>query len=304
MDLKTAKQIFMQSREAEGVTIATYKAYNITMRQFLLYLYDKDIYSIDQLDAPCIREFLISVKARGVRNISVHKDFRVIRTFCLFLFQNDYVDSNPMANVKAPKVEKRIIRTFTAQEIKKLLSAFDTNDYFGMRNYCMMSLLFSTGIRKAELCNIRLDDINVTTELIRIRGKGQKERFVPIGRTMKRTLKAYLVQRDEFVKRNKRNSMYLYVSAHEDNLTVNGVGGIFYKLKKALKIPGERINCHTWRHTFAKNYLLNGGDIFSLQKILGHAELESTKIYLNLNTEEMKQQHAKYNPLDNSDWLL
>ena len=78
---------------------------------------------------------------------------------------------------------------------------------------------------------------------------------------------------------------------------------LFQKLKKNLKLTGEKISCHTWRHTFAKNYLLNGGDIFSLQKILGHADIVTTKNYLHLNEKEVKLQHAKYNPLDNKDWL-
>lgn len=86
-------------------------------------------------------------------------------------------------------------------------------------------------------------------------------------------------------------------------MTNSGVDILFQKLKKELKLTGEKVSSHTWRHTFAKNYLLNGGDVFSLQKIMGHADLETTRGYLSLNNEEIKLQHARYNPLDNKDWL-
>lgn len=86
-------------------------------------------------------------------------------------------------------------------------------------------------------------------------------------------------------------------------MTTSCLAVLFQKLKKTLKITGEKVSCHTWRHTFAKTYLLNGGDIFSLQKILGHADIVTTKNYLNLNEKEIKTQHAKFNPLDNKDWL-
>jgi site-specific recombinase XerD len=86
-------------------------------------------------------------------------------------------------------------------------------------------------------------------------------------------------------------------------MTNSGIDIMFQKLKKELNLTGEKVSSHTWRHTFAKNYLLNGGDVFSLQKIMGHADLDTTRQYLNLNVEEIKMQHAKYNPLDNKDWL-
>ena len=229
--------------------------------------------------------------------------FRTIRTFFIFLYQNDYITNNPITNVKAPKIEEKEMRTFTSQEITKLLNAFDKFTFIGFRNYCIFCTFFSTGMRRGELIELTLADVNITNDFIRIEhGKGQKERFVPIGKTLRRLLLQYLRQREEFL--NGESCKWLFITSKiERKLTSSTLSDIFQKLKKELNLTGEKISCHTWRHTFAKNYLLNGGEIFSLQKILGHSDIATTKNYLNLNKNEIKMQHAKYNPLDNKDWL-
>ncbi len=171
-----------------------------------------------------------------------------------------------------------------------------------MRNYCIMCLLFSTGIRKTELSNLTIADINITNDLIRIDGKGQKERFAPIGRVFKRILTKYISMREEYLKGD--SCKWLFITPRDTRrMTTSCMAVLFQKLKKTLKMTGEKVSCHTWRHTFAKTYLLNGGDIFSLQKILGHADIATTKNYLHLNEKEVKIQHARFNPLDNKDWL-
>nr|WP_281240877.1 tyrosine-type recombinase/integrase [Sporolituus thermophilus] len=195
-------------------------------------------------------------------------------------------------------------RTFTAVEIKKMLNAFKGDTFYEIRNRCIISLFFSTGIRMNELIELKLQDINITTDLIRIqKGKGMKERFVPISRAMKRILIEYLKHRQEYLADKNPDCPYVFPSRTGQKMTSSALESMFKKLKHELNLQGEKISCHTWRHTFAKNYLLNGGDIFSLQKILGHADLESTRIYLQLNDQEIKTQFSRYNPLDNKDWL-
>ena len=301
MDLKTARQIFMTAKKAQMVTATTFRLYNDQLRRFLSFAMDRDIFDTDALTKELIEAYLIDFKSSGVRNITVHRDFRIIRTFSRFLYQNDFTNSNPIEGVTPPIKEKKVMRTFTAQEIKKMCNSFDKSDYYGYRNYAITATFFSTGIRKTELSNIKMTDINFTGEFIRIFGKGQKERLVPIGRTLERIIKHYLELRDEHL---TQPCNYLFISKKGGQLTSIGLQRLFQHIKKELQIPGERVSCHTWRHTFAKNYLLNGEDIFSLQKIMGHADIATTKQYLNLNENEVKAQHAKFNPLDNTDWLI
>ncbi|SCM83721.1 hypothetical protein KL86SPO_70579 [uncultured Sporomusa sp.] len=185
MNIAEAKNIFLVAKEAQNVTGRTLGTYQEVFKKFLEYLYSQNMYDISVIDASHIREFIVKLKA-GRKGITVHKYFRVLRTFFRFLHQEDYIDSNPMKAIKAPKKEKKAMRTFTAAEISKLLNAFDRTTYFGMRNYCVMAMFFSTGMRKGELRNLTLSDVNVTTDLIRVEGKGQKERYVPLGRTLRR----------------------------------------------------------------------------------------------------------------------
>lgn len=301
MDIREAKRIFLVAKASENVTGRTLGTYKDVFKKFLGYLYEQNLYDISVINTSHIREFLVSLKD-GRKGVTVHKYFRVLRTFFLFMLQEDYIESNPMKTVKAPKKEKKVMRTFTAAEISRLLNAFDRTTYFGMRNYCVMAMFFSTGMRKGELRNLTLADVNVTTDLIRIDGKGQKERLAPISRTLRRALRQYMKMRSEFL--GDESCEWLFVTPRASRkMTDSCLNMLFGKLKRELGLNGERVSSHTWRHTFAKTYLLNGGDIFSLQEILGHSDIETTKIYLSLNEQEIKVQHAKYNPLDNKDWL-
>lgn len=301
MDLRTTKRIFLTAKKAEGVTARTLETYTTDLNKFFAFLVSKDIYDITSVTEETIREFLESL-TETMRNITIHRHWAELKTLFIFLHREDRVTDNPMKNIKPPKVEKKIMRTFTAQEISKLLNAFDKSDYFGLRNYCIMAMFFSTGIRKTELTGLREVDINIANDLIRIEfGKGNKERYVPIGKTLRRTLIQYFRMRKSYL--GDESCKWLFPSRTKRRMTSSAINILFQKLKKELKLTGEKISSHTWRHTFAKNYLLNGGDIFSLSAILGHSDIETTKQYLNLNDAEIKLQHARYNPLDNKDWL-
>lgn len=303
MELGQAKKIFLITKKSENVTARTLEIYKEVLNRFFESLIDENIFAVTEVNENHIRSFLVELQDKGLRGVTRHIYFRSLRTFFLFLYHNDYLTSNIMANVKAPKIEQKDMRTYTAQEISKMLNSFNKGTFTGFRNYCMFCMFFSTGMRKGELMNLTLSDVNITNDFIRIaKGKGQKERYVPIGRTMRRVLLQYLKMREEFLKDCPCD--WLFVT-HKDShkITISAINGVFHKLKTELKMTGEKISCHTWRHTFAKDYLLNGGDIFSLQKILGHADITTTRVYLNLNDKEIQMQHAKFNPLDNKDWL-
>lgn len=303
MELRQAKKIFYIAKKSENVTGRTLETYEEVLPKFFEYLVQEDnIFDVTEVDTSHIQGYLITLQEKGLRGITMHKHFRNLRTFFLFLHQEDYITRNPIKNVKPPKPEQKEMRTFNAKEINKLLNGFDRNSFIGLRNACIMAMFFATGMRKSELVKLTLADVNITNDLIRIDGKGNKERFTPIGRVLRRLLIQYLRAREEFLEGDNSNQLFVTVRASR-KMTGSCLSILFRKLKKELKIEGERVSCHTMRHTFAKNYLLNGGDVFSLQKILGHADIATTRKYINLNDGELKIQHAKYNPLDNKDWL-
>ncbi|SDF30370.1 tyrosine-type recombinase/integrase [Sporolituus thermophilus] len=304
MTFGEAKKIFLIAKKAQNIAETTYSSYEQVLRFFGQWLYEeKQVIDIEHITSDFIREFFAMLKNQGKRGITLRDYYIVFNVFFNFLYNEEYLHKNPMKNITKPKTEKKQMRTFTAQEIAKMLNCWDKNTFWGYRNYCMFCLLFSTGIRKSEIINLTLADINITNDLIRIaQGKGMKERFVPIGKTMKKVLQHYLKMREEYLQEEECKWLF-FSQRQKKKLTPSGLNCLFRRLKQELNLQGEKISCHTWRHTFAKNYLLNGGDIFSLQKILGHSDIATTKNYLNLTDHEMKMQHAKFNPLDNRDWL-
>ena len=140
MDIGYAKRLFITAKKSESVTISTLETYERGLKGFFDYLIAQNILDLTVVDTGTIREFLISLKDKGLRGITVHQYFRILRTFFKFLHQEDYLSKNPMVNVKPPKIAQKEMRTFNSQEISKILSAFDTEDFLGMRNYCIMCL--------------------------------------------------------------------------------------------------------------------------------------------------------------------
>jgi len=303
MEVLTARKIFMLAKKSENISKRTLELYDDTLKRFSVCLSSENVLMVEEITATNVREYLLKLQEAGLRGITQHKHFRILRTFARFLHQEDIIQKRFTDNVKPPRREQKPMRTYTKVEINKILGSFNRDTFTGLRDYTMMLTLFSSGVRLGELLNLQLSDVNITTDLIQIRhGKGDKTRFVPIARTLRRNLKAYFIRRDEVL--GGELCPWLFISTRKDSrkFTDSGINCIFRRLKKSFNFEGEKFSSHTWRHTFAKTYLLNGGDLISLQKLLGHADITTTRGYLNLNDAEIKQQHALFNPLDNSNW--
>ncbi|MFC2004724.1 tyrosine-type recombinase/integrase [Chloroflexota bacterium] len=164
----------------------------------------------------------------------------------------------------------------------------------GARNFAILISLFDTGLRASELANITLTALNLEDGLIKVMGKGAKERVVPIGKFTQLTLWSYIDKvRPEPAIPDRNN---LFLSSNGKNITVNTIKLIFSRLSKNSGV--KRLHAHLCRHTFAINYLLNGGDIFSLKEILGHTTLEMVNHYLHFTSSQITAQHHKYSPMD------
>lgn len=223
---------------------------------------------------------------------TINHRISTLKQFFKFLQQANYIESDPAEKLKKQKTKQVQVQPFTELEIKALLNAPDKRTFVGYRDYVTMMLLLETGIRLSEITNLKIHDINLEhNEILITNGKGNKERKVYFQYLMKEHLKKYLKVRGtlehDYLLIGRSNSP-LRNKALQDRITIYG----------ELAQINKRVSPHTFRHTFAKLYITNGGDAFSLQQILGHTTSEMTKKYVQLFGADLRQLHKKYSPIE------
>jgi len=181
-----------------------------------------------------------------------------------------------------------------SEEIRKIMSSINRRSYSGERNHAVLVTLLDSGLRASELANITLSNLNLGDGYIRVTGKGDKERIVPIGNVVRMELMHYIEKIRPHVYGGDCDNLFLAQGGKP--MTLNTVKMVFSKLAKSSGV--QRLHAHLCRHTFAINYLLNGGDIFSLREILGHATFAMVGYYLHFTSSQLTAQHHKYSPMD------
>lgn len=246
-------------------------------------------------------------KMRSERTIQTYA--RSVRAFFHWLIRRQFLESNPFDLVTFPKVGKPLIQTITAEEFERLLWACAPPNETGpmaeraaVRNRAILWVLYDTGIRVSELCGLRLDSFDRKHGILTVWGKGSKERRIAVGQNCQRHLLYYLdhhrPDEEELSDWGSAGEDHLFLSETRLPLTKNGITQLFARLKKRAGITGRRVSPHILRHTFAIRYLVNGGDPFSLQELLGHEDMATVKIYMRMNDETIQEQKRKFSPGD------
>jgi integrase/recombinase XerD len=218
----------------------------------------------------------------------------ILKGFFNFHVEEQRIPANIAADIKLFKIDQQLIHTFSDEQLQALLSQPDRSTFTGYRNYIMMLVLLDTGMRLKELAGLQIKDVDFTEQIIHIRlGKGRKSRNVPIQRTCLMQLRLYLMER------GSEAHDFLWTNLDNRPFETAGIRVMMARYCKKAKIVGIQCSCHTFRHTMAKKYLLNGGDIFTLQRILGHAKIETTRYYVELFSQDLQEQHEKYSPVEN-----
>lgn len=304
MEFNEVKKKFMLrcfALRLADTTIGAYEEFFGSFEKFVKA--ENKLNTFEQVDTIALRRYLVLLSST-MCGVTVEGYYRKLKTLYNFLLNEGLITINPLNTIERPKVAKRKIQTFNSNEVYAMLNAYDVNTFIGLRNYTLLSFLLATGVRRSEFVNLTIFDVDLQADIIRVIGKGDKERLIPIGKKLKLMLKRYLKARAEYLEQEckHKTSTAFFISRYGEKLQLSGANSIFQSLKKHLGLRGKRFSAHIWRHTFAKSFLLNGGDVFSLQELLGHADVDTTRIYINLNTQELKQQNDKYNPLDNTKW--
>lgn len=271
-------------------TITAYKNDLITFRDFCAITYNQN--EIVSSSYPQVRSWIISLVDLGISNRTINRKVSSLKSFYKFLQKTKQIDSNPLIKHKSLKVEKRVQNPFSESEINQVINLLEENsDFESVRNKLMVELFYSTGIRRTELININLLSVNISGKLIKVLGKRNKERFVPILPSLIETIKTYLELRKDITTAtdllfitSKGNKIY-------ETLVYRVINSYFSRVtSKDKKSP------HLLRHSFASHLLNKGADLNSVKELLGHASLASTQEYTHNSIEEMKKEFNKAHP--------
>lgn len=296
--IQTRITSFLRWLEVEkGYSAHTVTGYGRDLTEFAATLPEGLV--VDDVEAIHIRRFVVSLHGQN-SGATVARKLSALRTFFNFLQRQGYTKADPLADISGPKVGKYLPVFLTVDEVFALLEAPSTKDRYMLRDRALLELLYSTGMRVAELVSVDLLHLDLTTEMLKVRGKGKKERLLPVGRPAIEAVRAWFPQREQLCCDRARRGHDLEKAA----LFLNGRGGRLSSrsVERLVKAYGERagipqvVTPHGLRHSYATHLLEMGADLRSVQELLGHASLSTTQRYTHLTLDHITAVYDKAHP--------
>jgi integrase/recombinase XerC len=279
---------FIRYLEVEKAASAhTLRAYRKDLEDFFEYVKIKP----EDVDVISVRGFIAEQIKGGLKKATVSRRLASIRSFFKFFYREGYIKSNPAKLVPNPKVPKLLPRFLSVDDAFSLVEKPEGISFIPARDRAILELLYSSGLRVSELSGLNVDDLDIREGLIKVRGKGRKERIVPVGSKAINAIKSYMVERILLKKKERA----LFINKRGTRLTDRGVRRIVIKHARALGINGQ-ISPHTLRHTFATHLLQGGADLRVIQELLGHSSLSTTQKYTHLDVTHLIDVYDKAHP--------
>lgn len=317
MSLEKAIEIYLATLATEGKSPRYISWLKTRLRYFTDFIHqtqEKD-FRLQDLTVEVGRGFIRELMSRDVKYSShpflearsgklavqyIHGCGRAMRSFSSWAYEEGYLEENVMQRLKLPKLPTIQPEPLSEEEICRVLAISLDHTLERLRNYSMLMLFLDTGIRLNELITLKQSKIDFVIGEMTVLGKGNKERKVPIGSQAKKALIDYLTK-ERPDPENPRDADCVYLNADRHPISNEVVEKVFQRVKKAAGLPN--FHPHICRHTFSVRYLINGGDVFSLQKILGHSSLDMTRKYVNLASGDVKDKHRQFSPMDNLNFI-
>ncbi|RSL28889.1 recombinase XerD [Salibacterium salarium] len=294
-DFETSTHAFLRDCKIRNLSEESVKFYDKELRGVLRLLEAADADTHPQkIDAESIRNnIILAMMESGAKEGAINARLRGLRTFLNYLVREGILDHSPMKKVGLIRQKKTIIEAFSRQQLRLLFAAADDGTFTGFRDKTAMMLLFETGLRSNEMVNVKVSDIKWEHNVIDVHHpKNYRERTVPFQTTMKRQLRKYVALR------GKLENDFLFVTIDNTPLTKRQLQNRINHYGVKAGIKDVRTSPHTFRHSFAKYSVLNGADMFTLQKILGHSSLEMVRVYVELFSPEIMENHRKFSPIE------
>jgi integrase/recombinase XerC len=285
---------FLRSLADRNSSPHTIKAYRTDLAQFAEYVGPQSWSDIDHV---LIRGYLSNLYERGLSKTSVARALAALRSLYKWLAQEGEVEQNPAALVATPKLPKKLPRVPTIEEVNTVLdAAMPECSAFTERDQVILELLYGCGIRNSELIGINLDDIHWSNQVVLVRGKGKKERYVPFGDSAASAVRAYLPVRQRVLGETRRTTeRALLINLRGSRLTTRSVGRIVKQIAVARGLSPD-VHPHTLRHAFGTHMLEEGADLRAIQEMLGHERLSTTQRYTQLTVKHVMEVYDKTHP--------
>ena len=281
-------------RVERNVSTHTMDAYKRDINQYLMYLGDLDIKNLSDVKSTHIRDYIRLLSDGGMAPASISRIISSIRTYYRFLSSENILDENPVLLINNPKLPKKLPDVLSEKEISLIINAIQESSQFYQRDKAIIELLYSCGIRVTELCNLEMSNLFIDEDLIRVMGKGNKERMLPLGVRSKKYLDDYIKHsRNSHIK--KSGSSFVFVSRNGNQLTRAMINII---LNKWTQVSGlkKSVSPHKLRHSFATHLLEGGADLRFVQALLGHSDISTTQIYTHIDKHYLKEVYKIHHP--------
>ena len=274
----------------------TLESYQRDLNQYHSFLKDDiKIKSIRNVTLGHIRTYVRYLSDKAMAASSVKRAISTIRTYHNFLLAEGKMKDNPAQLLDTPKIPQKLPNILTIQEIDTILNIIPNDKPMAIRDLAIFEMMYSCGLRVTELCDIKTTDILWDSELIRVNGKGNKQRFVPIGPIARDNLKNYLNHKRPSLADKNHNVVELFLSQNGRKLTRMMIWILLKKWTDASNLQ-KKVSPHTLRHSFATHLLEGGADLRSVQEMLGHADISTTQVYTHLDKEHLKEVHRTFHP--------
>jgi tyrosine recombinase XerC len=267
----------------------TVKNYAIDLGMFGQFLGERDISSVDHL---AIRRYLAEMRAKNYSKRTVARKLASLRSLFRFLYREGHIKKNPLTAISSPKLDKKLPVFLDTEKVGRLLEAPPADKLSGLRDRALLETLYSTGIRVSELVGLDIDDVDFISGVVKVFGKGRKERVVPIGEPAIKAIRNYVDGRKS-AKVRDRGAVFLNNAGRR--LTDRSVRRVIDRHIRSCSIA-EHISPHSLRHSFATHLLDRGADLRSVQELLGHMNLSTTQIYTHVTMERLKNVYDKAHP--------
>ncbi len=284
--------ILKLERNLSENTVASYKN---DLSSLVNFLKDDGVDDPSKITSQKLVDFFGILTKLGLSSRSSARYYSSIKGFFGYLFSSGYIKINPMEKLSAPKLSKNLPNVLNINEIEAILSSPDTGKKLGLRDKALLETFYACGLRVSELINLKVSDLFLNEEMIRVFGKGSKERYVPIGSSAIKWIEEYLKNSRPLLEKKAKSQHILFLNNRGTKLSRMGVWKIVDNYAELAGIKKE-VHPHTLRHSFATHLLEGGADLRAVQEMLGHVDISTTQIYTHIDRDYIKQVHRDYHP--------